>query len=311
MDSQKDIDYIDITNKKQTTAKNITFTNMQNNNSNFFSILGIFLIIYFILYFVISLFVSLETLFLIFNTFDFIFIIIVIFQFVFKMSMSLLDTIKYIWTTIKPFFIDPSYLLYLVIFMLILQIPLYIFKNKFDISKPIILSIIEGFLYIFFIIILIDDVLQLAFKIPLINILENDINRQYNLFPWITNNTSNNINTSNKNCLNINNYKDPVAIRSFYDLQINNYQKMKDQYYKITNASSKNSDTTDTTDNKNKNSNKYQNNIDNPFIDGTPNKNDSSTNMPKSQFDNNINTTLKYWMDNSSNIIKSKNNMPF
>ena len=44
MDSQKDIDYIDITNKKQTTAKNITFTNMQNNNSNFFSILGIFLI---------------------------------------------------------------------------------------------------------------------------------------------------------------------------------------------------------------------------------------------------------------------------
>lgn len=256
-----------------------------NTNTNFFTLFIIWLMIYFILYFIISLILSLETLFFIFNTIDFIFIIVIIYYVLFGITLNNLQFIKYIWNTIKPFFINSSYLIYLLIFILILQLFLFLFKNKFDISKPIILSLIEGFLYVFFIIILIIDVLQLAFKIPLINILENDIDRQYNT---ITPDINTNLNTSN--CVNINKFKDPQAIRSFYDLQVNNYKSMKNYYNNSPKILSNNIN--------------YKPTIENPYINGVPDNITNLSNIPKSQLDKNINITLKYWMDNSSNIMK-------
>jgi hypothetical protein len=202
--------------------------------------------------------------------------------------MNTLQIIKYIWITIKPFFIDFTYLIYLFIFILIFKFLLYIFKNKFDISKPIILSIIEGFLYLLFIIILVIDILQLAFKIPLINILENDIDRQYNEHIIGKDTTP-----PTDSCININTFKDPQAVRSFYDLQMSAYDSMK-EIYGIFN---------DIVDDKTL----YQPNIENPYSNGYPDNTQKSVNIPKSQFDANVNKTLKYWMDNSSNIMSQVN----
>jgi hypothetical protein len=211
-----------------------------------------------------------------------------------KLSTATLETVKYIWYSIKPFFLNASYIVFLFILILIFNFILYLFKNTFDISKPIILSVIQGLLYVLFLIVFIVDVLQIAFKIPLINIIENDIDKQYN-----KNNPSSKpplppkLNDDDSKCININKFKDPESVKSFYDLQINNYNIIKKHFDKISNNTPPLFS-----------SHQFKPKLENPYINGCPQNIYSLTNTPNSQFDNDINNTLKYWMDNSSNIIK-------
>jgi len=179
-----------------------------------------------------------------------------------------------------------------------------LFKNNFDISKPIILSITEAFLIITFIIIFIVDILQLTFAIPLIDILENDIDRQfYDLMPDSNpNNSDTDENTDTdktENCMNINKFKDPQAIHSFYNLQMNNYKSMKDYFTKITQIK-----TPPPPLSLSQSQPHYKPYLDNPFVNGIPNNFDSIMNIPKTQLDYDMDAKIKYWLDNSSSILQ-------
>jgi len=260
--------------------------------------LVMFLLIYFILYLFVSLFFSIETLFFVFNVIDFIVIIGLIFYALFGLTLDTLYFIKYIWFSIKPFFIDITYLLYLVIFILGLWFFLYLFRSKFEISKPFVLSLIEGFSYVLFIIVAMIDVLQLVFSMPLVNILEKDIDVQYNSAFGYENEPP--PAPPANNCVNINTIKDPEAIRSFYDLQMTNYKLMTDYYNQIKPPGSYHSH-----DKKYKEDiEKYKSDLNSEFKNGTPENTKKSKYMPKSMFDKNIELTMKYWIDNSSNIMR-------
>jgi hypothetical protein len=177
----------------------------------------------------------------------------------------------------------------------------FLFRNQFDISKPIIISGIQGLLYLLFLVVFIIDVFQMAFSVPLVYMLENDIDRQYaTVFP----------SAPPANCPsttatpNLKAFKDPQAIRSFYDLQMNNYKMMKDQYKRIT-------EPVPPPNEKGKDCKcKYRDNLENPYKDGAPDKINSDTHISKSRLDENVKNTLKYWQDNSSNLMKEVNKTP-
>ena len=285
----------DMNKKKRPKSIIADYATYKTDTAGLYRKLVVFLLIYFILYFIIALFFSIETLFFIFNGIDFIVIVGLIFYTLFGLTIDTLYFIKYIWFSIKPFFIDITYLLYLVILILGLKFGLFLFHNKFDISKPLVLSLIEGFTYVLLIIAVIIDVLQLAFGIPLVNILEKDIDVQYNaIYGYADDDPAKG---DSNTCVNINTIKDPEAIRSFYDLQMSNYKKMTDYYNKTKPPSS-----------SSHHHEKYKPDI--TSSDGRPENTKKTKYMPKSMFDKNIELTMKYWIDNSSNIMRDVKKAP-
>lgn len=276
--------------------------NSANNepNTTLFEWLLIYLLVYFVVYFFISVFFSLETLFFIFGVIDYVVLIIAILVLLSGLVFNSSNFGKYTWNSIKPFLMEFSYLMYIILFILGFEFCLYMGKNTFDIYKPIVLSLIQGFLYVLLVIIVIIDVFQMAFNIPLITILENDINK-----PSKINTKTSTITPNAKEeprCVNIKSFKDPDAIRSFYDLQMTNFQMVKNYY---TNMVSTNDTTDDTkTGDDTKSSCNFQPNLQNSGPYGYPNNTKISTNIPKSQLDTNINLVLQYWADNSGNILQ-------
>jgi hypothetical protein len=286
---------------------NITNDNtiVSNGSADYFTYLIIFTFFYFIIYFIISLFTTLETLFFVFNTFDLIIIVCIIISSLLGATNNTADTVKNLWLNIKPFFTDITFLIYLFVFILAFNLGLYLFKNKFAISKPIVLTIIEALLYILFVIVAVVDIVQMSFNVPLSNIMENDIDNQFGSIaststtsmsiPSIGNRTTfSPMQMPENSCYNINSIKDPQLIHSIYNSQIINKQLLEQQYKNLQAPSIM----------TNNQFSSYKANMDyNNNIGSTVDK----SVVTKSQLDNNVNATLKFWMDNSSNIMKQIN----
>jgi len=265
-----------------------------------FDWLLIFLLIYFILYFIVSFFFSLETLSFLFSAIDYLVLIIIILVLLSGLVFNTGNFGKYTWNGIKPFLTDFSYLMYIIIIIGGFEFFLYMGKNTFDVYKPIVLSLIQGFLYVILVIIIIIDVFQLAFNVPLITILENDINKPSKIDYKKTTITANA--KEEPRCINVKSFKDPNAIRSFYDLQMTNFQMVKKYYDDMVVNDGANNDGANN-DGATSSCN-FKPNLQNSGPYGYPNNTGFSTNIPKSQLDANINIVLQYWADNSGNILQ-------
>jgi hypothetical protein len=144
----------------------------------------------------------------------------------------------------------------------------------------------------------------MAFNIPLVNLMENDIDRQFgengtgtSIFNSKTNSRSSTCTAPipQNSCYNINSIKDPKILHSIYNSQVTNQQLLQQQYKNMAPPSTLTND----------DSSSYKANMEYDYNNiGSTN---DTTNNGKSQFDNNIDKTLKYWMDNSSNIMQQFN----
>lgn len=244
---------------------NIPLSPHDNENSNLLSTLSLFLFLYFLFYFVISLLFSFETLVFIFNSIDIVFSI----GFLFYLIMSIINVngffimAKRIWNSIKPLYTEITNLIYILFYFVAFNIVLFLFRNKLAISKPIIVSFIEAMFYMLIFTIIIVITLQYSFNVPVFDIIDKELTVS-SPFPNTTppkSKSQKEMTTPPTKCVNINEFKDPQSIYSFYDLQVNNYKKMKEEY-----------------------------DIKNP--------------TPPSLFEK-VDNSLKYWHDNSMNIIQS------
>jgi hypothetical protein len=273
----------------------------------YFEYIIMFVLFYFIAYFIISFFVSFERLVNIFNIVDFLFILVFICSIFAGIITNPGQFCMSILANLKPFFNDITYLIYLLFFILFFWFLLYLFQSNFSISKPIVLSLIEGILYGFVIIVVIIDVTQMAFNIPLISIMETEISGGISTpSPIITLGNSGETQTSVKPCtnqsFNINAIKDPNTLHSFYDSQVNAYKQMMTQFKSLHQSVN----TSSSADNFPKTSFKDNFIYGGSGVGGGVGGGGGGS-FPKTKMDNNINATLKYWTDNSSNIVRSVN----